>query len=171
MSCGVGRRCGLDPILLWLWHRLGATALIQPLAWEPPCASGVLRPSLPPKRHKLLLHLLCLLPCKWACCRGTVTFLSNCSRFTQGILGRCDYLQTGCSPYICTGPHKHMAVIVCVVFLRFLFFSVIIDLQCSASIYIFFSHIILHHVPLQVTRYIIVPCALQQDLIAYPLQM
>ena len=25
---------------LWLWHRLSATALIQPLAWEPPCVSG-----------------------------------------------------------------------------------------------------------------------------------
>ena len=36
MSCGVGRRCGLDPTLLWLWCRLAATALIRPLAWEPP---------------------------------------------------------------------------------------------------------------------------------------
>ena len=26
--------------LLWLWHRLAATALIQPLAWEPPYAAG-----------------------------------------------------------------------------------------------------------------------------------
>ena len=26
--------------LLWLWHRLVATALIQPLAWEPPYAAG-----------------------------------------------------------------------------------------------------------------------------------
>ena len=40
MSCGVGRRCGLDPALLWLWHRPAATALIQPLAWEPPYAAG-----------------------------------------------------------------------------------------------------------------------------------
>ena len=38
MSCGVGHRCGLDPMLLWLWHRLAATALIRPLAWEPPYA-------------------------------------------------------------------------------------------------------------------------------------
>ena len=28
MSCGVGCRCGLDPLLLWLWHRLVATAPI-----------------------------------------------------------------------------------------------------------------------------------------------
>ena len=35
MSCGVGLRCGLDPELLWLWHR---PALIRPLAWELPYA-------------------------------------------------------------------------------------------------------------------------------------
>ena len=40
MSCGVGRRCGLDPELLWLWWRLAATAPIQPLAWELPYAAG-----------------------------------------------------------------------------------------------------------------------------------
>ena len=39
MSCGVGHRRGSDPTLLWLWYRLAATALIQPLAWEPPYAS------------------------------------------------------------------------------------------------------------------------------------
>ena len=38
MNCGVGCRCGSDPALLWLWHRLVATAPIRPLAWEPPCA-------------------------------------------------------------------------------------------------------------------------------------
>ena len=36
MSCGVGRRCDSDLALLWLWHRLAATAPIQPLAWELP---------------------------------------------------------------------------------------------------------------------------------------
>ena len=40
MSCGVGRRCGSDPELLRLWCRLVATALIQPLAWEPSYAAG-----------------------------------------------------------------------------------------------------------------------------------
>ena len=39
MSCGVGHRHGLGPMLLWLWHRLVAAALIQPLAWEPPYAT------------------------------------------------------------------------------------------------------------------------------------
>ena len=40
MSCGVGRRLGLDLAYLWLWHRSVGTALIRPLAWEPPCAMG-----------------------------------------------------------------------------------------------------------------------------------
>ena len=40
MSCGVGRRRSLDPMLLWLWCRLVATAPIGPLAWEPPYAAG-----------------------------------------------------------------------------------------------------------------------------------
>ena len=40
MSCGVGRRHGLDPLLLWLWHRLAAAAPIQLLVWELPDAVG-----------------------------------------------------------------------------------------------------------------------------------
>ena len=36
----VGHRCSSDPALLWLWHRLVAAAPIQPLAWEPPYATG-----------------------------------------------------------------------------------------------------------------------------------
>ena len=38
MGCGVGRRLGLDRAWLWLWYRPAATALIRPLAWEPPYA-------------------------------------------------------------------------------------------------------------------------------------
>ena len=41
MSCGVGCRLGLDPVLLWMWRRPEATAPIRPLAWEPPYATGV----------------------------------------------------------------------------------------------------------------------------------
>ena len=37
MSCGVGRRHGSDPTLLW--RRPAATALIRPLAWEHPYAA------------------------------------------------------------------------------------------------------------------------------------
>ena len=41
MSCGVGRRRGLDPELLWLWCRPVATAPVRPLAWGPQYAMGV----------------------------------------------------------------------------------------------------------------------------------
>ena len=41
MSCGVGCSRSSDPVLLCLWHRPEATALIRSLAWEPPYAMGV----------------------------------------------------------------------------------------------------------------------------------
>ena len=41
MSCGVGHRHSLAPELLWLCCGPAAAALIQPLAWELPYASGV----------------------------------------------------------------------------------------------------------------------------------
>ena len=41
MSWGIGCRRGSDPALLWLWRRSVATALIRPLAWEPPYAADV----------------------------------------------------------------------------------------------------------------------------------
>ena len=40
MSCGVDCRNGSDVALLWLWCRLAAVAPIQPLAWQPPYATG-----------------------------------------------------------------------------------------------------------------------------------
>ena len=49
MSYGVGYRQGLDPALLWLWHRPVAIAPIRPLAWEPPCAIAV---GLKRQKHK-----------------------------------------------------------------------------------------------------------------------
>ena len=45
MNCGgcgvVGCRCSSDPMLLWLWHRPAAMALIRPLALELPCVVSV----------------------------------------------------------------------------------------------------------------------------------
>ena len=40
MSCGVGCRLSSDPMLLWLWRRPAATALMRPLAWESAYATG-----------------------------------------------------------------------------------------------------------------------------------
>ena len=52
MSCGVGRRCGLDPAVLWLWHRLEATAPTGTLAWEPPYATGAALEKAKKKKKK-----------------------------------------------------------------------------------------------------------------------
>ena len=41
MICGVGHRCGLDPMLLWLWYSPVAIAPIRPLAWETPYPASV----------------------------------------------------------------------------------------------------------------------------------
>ena len=41
VSCGVGCRHGSDPVLLWLWCRPTAAALVRPLTWEPPYAVSV----------------------------------------------------------------------------------------------------------------------------------
>ena len=49
MSCGVGRRCSLDPVLLQLWRRPVAAALTGPLAWELPYA---VRVALKSKKEK-----------------------------------------------------------------------------------------------------------------------
>ena len=40
-SCGVGRRCCSNPVLLWLCCSLAAVTVIQPLAWELQHAVGV----------------------------------------------------------------------------------------------------------------------------------
>ena len=58
MSCGVGRRFGLDPALLWLWRRLAAIALIRPLAWEPPHAEGAALKRQKMKRKENWLELI-----------------------------------------------------------------------------------------------------------------
>ena len=43
MSYGIDCRLDLDLALLWLRCRLQATALNQPLDWEPPYAVGVVQ--------------------------------------------------------------------------------------------------------------------------------
>ena len=52
----VGRRYGSDPTLLWPWHRLAATAQIQPLAWEPPYATGAALKEKKKKKKKTTNH-------------------------------------------------------------------------------------------------------------------
>ena len=40
MSCGIGQRHSLDPVLLWLWRRPADVAPIGSLAWERPYAAS-----------------------------------------------------------------------------------------------------------------------------------
>ena len=52
VSCGVGRRHGLDLALLWLWGGPAAAALIGPLAWEPPYATEIKKKKKKKKKKK-----------------------------------------------------------------------------------------------------------------------
>ena len=61
MSCDVGGRHGSDPVLLWLWHRLAATTLIRPLAWEPPYAVGVNQEMAKRQKKKNYVYTYCSL--------------------------------------------------------------------------------------------------------------
>ena len=51
----MGCRHGSDPSWLWLWRRPAATARIDPLAWEPPYATGsaLIRPKKKKERKKI----------------------------------------------------------------------------------------------------------------------
>ena len=53
MSCGIGHRRGSDLVLLWLWRRPVAIALIRPLAWEPSYAVGAAIEKAKKKKIKL----------------------------------------------------------------------------------------------------------------------
>ena len=66
-----------DILLLWLWHRPAAVALIRPLAWEPPCASGAALKKTkkkPPQQHAFLFHT------PRVCILNSLEFPSWCSR-------------------------------------------------------------------------------------------
>ena len=52
MSCGVGRRRGSDLALLLLWSRPAAIALIRPLAWALPYATGAALEKIEKKKKK-----------------------------------------------------------------------------------------------------------------------
>ena len=76
MSCGVDGRHGSNPALLWLWRRPAATALIGPLAWEPPYAAGAAlektkrqKKKVPRLGVKLELELLATAPRDLSPCR------------------------------------------------------------------------------------------------------
>ena len=55
VSCSMGHRRGSDPLLLWQWCRPAAAALIRPLAWELPYATGAALKSKQTQNQKTLL--------------------------------------------------------------------------------------------------------------------
>ena len=52
MSCGVGRRLGLDLVLPWPWYRLAAAAPIGTLAWDLSYAAGATQKRKKKKKKK-----------------------------------------------------------------------------------------------------------------------
>ena len=58
VSCGVGHRRGSDLVWLWLWRRLEAVALIQPLAWEPPSGCGPKNKKAKKRKERKIILLL-----------------------------------------------------------------------------------------------------------------
>ena len=57
MSCRA-RRCGSDPKWLWLWRKPAATALIRPLGWEAPYATGAaIKGKRQEKKKEIVLYL------------------------------------------------------------------------------------------------------------------
>ena len=58
VSCGIGQRHSLDPVMLWLWGRPAAVSRIQPLAQELLYAAGVAIK----RKKKLLLLSPCFMP-------------------------------------------------------------------------------------------------------------
>ena len=84
MSCCVGQRWGSDPalLLLWPWHKPAATALIGPLALEPPWAKSVALKSKKKKKKakKRIVDALLIFKIGLADDRVTVSspFISFC---------------------------------------------------------------------------------------------
>ena len=78
----MGRRCGSDPVLPWLWCRLAAVAPIRPLAWESPYAIGTALKSKTKKkkwkpRTEQIEHVKCHLHCGMTSSPGYELFKSR----------------------------------------------------------------------------------------------
>ena len=99
MSCSVGRRRGLDPALLWLWYKLGATALFLPLAWELPYVAGVALKRLKEKKKTIRMNPLKFINVfrsKRTNCRHFCTFQTNKSITVDVTMQKCGWFLNRC---------------------------------------------------------------------------
>ena len=95
MSCGVGRRCGSDPTLLWLWRRPAAVNLIWPLAWELPYAVGA-----DLKRKEKSIYKLGSPTSGEAESSNSVSFSSFCFAFGMSVLSLGWCSQCNCRQFL-----------------------------------------------------------------------
>ena len=81
MTCGVGRRCSSDPALLWLWRRPVATALIRPLVWESPYATGAaLEKAKRQKKKYIYIYIYIYINCTYLVFPVMLQLLTSPSR-------------------------------------------------------------------------------------------
>ena len=73
MSCGVGCKRSLDPMLQWFWPRPAATAPIRSLAWEPPYAADAALEKAKRKKRNCIVKI-CIYPPVYA----TFFFFFDC---------------------------------------------------------------------------------------------
>ena len=82
MSCGVGFRRGSDPMLLWLWRRLEATAPIRPLLGTSICRGSGSRNGRKTKKKKMYIYICIYVLCILSCIFGNRTFFFGHFRST-----------------------------------------------------------------------------------------
>ena len=93
----------MDLVLLWLWCRLAAEALIWPLAWEPPYATGAAR-----KRKKKKFFFLNrnreVLDSSRTGFFPHSNFTNKCVFITRDISGHCQLKKKKCGSKLNTDP-------------------------------------------------------------------
>jgi len=123
VSCGVGHRWVLDPTLLWLWQRPAATALIRPLAWEPPCASGAALWRQKTKKKKKKKMPLWVLPIQFL-----IYLIRHLSSFPVTFYS--NYGSLAFNPLSVWSLHSLAGAFMCV----------FISLECDRPWHLFFTH-------------------------------